>query len=256
VLCEWIYNEDLESLPLQGNYSLQHAQTQGGDCTIQYAILSKGSCLFVVFRGTADVVDLCTDVGAVPKKDEAMGLKVHGGMYLSLENDAVLPQVLQHVADWVAQDHQAALVCVCGHSLGAGYAVLTTAGILPLIHATHEHLKVRAVTFGQPQVFAPLSSSSLLEDNALWQTLHRATVNVVNRHDMVARLPSTGAWMYGPNAVITSDIVPGWFGTAARHVLGSRRPNCFGLEAILYIVVEVIAILIVHIGLWSKMLRE
>ena len=187
-------------------------------------------------------------------------------MHLSLENDGVLPTVSKHVSDWLAAAQasgnppsSASSVCVCGHSLGAGYAVLTAASLLSVVeelsclaqpqgkkqtpHAgLAEKTPLRVVTFGQPQVFAALDSSSPLEGNAVWRALHAVTVNVVNRHDMVPRLPSSEGWMFGDGAIITSQCLPGVSGFAAGVVLGSGRPLLGSLEKNKQLLLPMIAV--------------
>ena len=86
---------------------------------IQYGIVVTGSAIYIVFRGTAGIMDVLIDVGFVPFDGANHGLGVHSSMWSAITHrkhgilDAVHSKVQQLLAKYGKLP-----VVVCGHSLG------------------------------------------------------------------------------------------------------------------------------------------
>ena len=99
----------------------------------------------------------------------------------------VVDRIVKEVTE-LRQTQALPKLVICGHSLGAGYAVLSALHLF-----TSTDLDVTAViAHGCPQVIVPPASY----DHPMWHRLHAVVKVYVNQWDVVPRLPSCGKWLH------------------------------------------------------------
>lgn len=168
---------------LPDHAQVRHLEIAEGGRLVQWAVVVVEETIHLVFKGTSEAFDAIVDVGVLMHDDAEHGLRVHGGMWMALNQrehrviDLALEALRRELANGRKQ------VVLCGHSLGGGYAILSALQFL------HKKLEVQQViAFGAPQVVVP-------EDTPLWRALNEVTTVFVNSYDIVPRLPSCVDWL-------------------------------------------------------------
>merc|ERR1712228_97561 len=133
LLCHWIYDgqEDPKLIEILG--FKQHKLVRYGEenQSVQYAIiesLKHKDTMYLVYRGSYDLMDWMTNFQTNPLKLSDIGFRVHSGMYCSLQQHA-LDVIIDDLCKNIIIPQQKKLI-ICGHSLGGGYSLLSAAYIL------------------------------------------------------------------------------------------------------------------------------
>jgi len=139
--------------------------------------------LFVIFRGTADLKDVVSDVNivsVVPYPDRSTGgLRVFGGAWnhtCSRALEDIVPAVRDALAKGVTN------VIFTGHSLGGACALLARFYMQTALHGVQipSCVRMRAIGFGAPIVFAHPDAELPEEAARLMAALDRDTLTFVN----------------------------------------------------------------------------
>jgi len=166
--------------PLPEQACVRHLDFAAGNRLVQWALVVVEKTAYVVFKGTSSALDTVIDVGALTYDDADHGLRVHSSMWVALtqREHHVINVIAEQLHKELAEGHKD--VVVCGHSLGGGYAILST---LQLLHVC---VKVDQVfVFGAPQVVVPP-----MDRTPVWHALDNITQSFVNSYDVVPRAPS------------------------------------------------------------------
>lgn len=154
--------------------------------SVQWALVASSTAIFVVFRGTDNVVDILVDMGLLTNDDAPHGVRVHSGMWavLTQRRHHLINDILHSARDLFKERPGLKDLVLCGHSLGGSYAILCALGLL------HRGIAVSAVrTFGACQAVVPDW------DSKIWCQLNAVTAMFVNSFDFVARMPSCVDWV-------------------------------------------------------------
>jgi hypothetical protein len=177
-------DEGLDPSLLPEGLHVEHERLLVDGNIVQWAIVSSADTIYVVFKGTDNVTDCMID-GSVITCDTPHGLRVHSGMWNALQqsrNDNkhhTLKCIIGVLRELLSGRSEGKEVVLCGHSLGGGYAILTSLELIA------NEIEVAAVlTFGAPQVIVPN------QDLDIWHKLDSCTILFINAFDPVPRLPS------------------------------------------------------------------
>ena len=104
--------------------------------------------LYLVFKGSDELIDWIINLGFVPTERTAHGLRVHGAMDLALHNRGadgadVLEAISAALKAAQLQSGRRIPLFVTGHSLGGGFAALAS------LEMHHSALKARKASAGQ-----------------------------------------------------------------------------------------------------------
>jgi hypothetical protein len=207
ILSEWIYT--FESGGLFNDRGLMrreylrntfseikqiHRVTSEGEQVAQWAIVkavdasSRKVTVFVVFKGTTDLLDIANDLAANLTDRTSHGIEVHGAMDTMLhgrEDYHVTNTIHKVVGETFGTENDFDVV-LCGHSLGGGLAILTAAELL-----YHKQLSVTRVwTFGAPTVMVPNPN------NETYVQLSQICCQFVVDIDPVPRMPGCEIWTF------------------------------------------------------------
>ena len=178
-------------------------------------------------------MDIILDLSAVPMAAPVdSSVIVHSGMWAAThmehgESDeanvsSIIKNQLELKKNQETQEKQEKQknLYLCGHSLGAGFALMTA---LDLLHdddtSTRWNIHVR--TFGAPQVLYQKPG----HESDLWNRLHQCTTSYVSSYDIIPRLPSNSKWMdkLGPIIEDAAKKRIGIFGEWKIHELLQRN---------------------------------
>ena len=244
--CEWIYGDDIRNVNCMNldsdSLEVLFYQTQQGLVPVQWALLryqdNGFSSLVLVFRGTnwKNVMDIILDLSAVPMAAPVdSSVVVHSGMWAAthmehgesdeanvssiIKNQLELKKKQENQENQEKQEKQENLY-LCGHSLGAGFALMTA---LDLLHddETKTDWNIHVRTFGAPQVLYQKPDHK----SDLWKRLHQCTTSYVSSFDIIPRLPSNSSWMdkLGPIIEDAAKKRIGIFGEWKIHELLQRN---------------------------------
>ena len=232
--CEWIYGDDIRNVNCMNSDSLKvlFSQRQQGIVPIQWALLryqdNGFSSLMLVFRGTnwKNVMDIILDLSAVPMAAPIdSSIIVHSGMWAATHmehgesDEANVSSIIKSHLKLRSQETQEN-VYLCGHSLGAGFALMTA---LDLLHddETKTGWNIHVRTFGAPQVLY----QKPCQESDLWKRLNQCTTSYVSSYDIIPRLPGNSAWMdkLGPIIEDAAKKRIGIFGEWKIHELLQRN---------------------------------
>ena len=143
----------------------------------------ESKSLYVIFRGTADVKDVISDIninGVTPYPDRSLGVLVFSGAWNHLCARAledIVPAIRNAVERGVDK------IIFTGHSLGGACAKL---GLFYMQTAAHgvelpAGTRMRAITFGAPMVFYPKPHAGGEEWSALAARLEPHILTFVNQ---------------------------------------------------------------------------
>jgi hypothetical protein len=141
------------------------------------------SSLFVVFRGTADIKDVVSDVNiasVAPYPDRSVGgLRVFGGAWnhtCSRALDDIVPAVKDALARGIEN------IIFTGHSLGGACALLARFYMQTAMHGLKipDSVRMRSMGFGAPIVFAHPESELPEEAAQVMAVMERDAVTFVN----------------------------------------------------------------------------
>ncbi|GAB5359657.1 hypothetical protein AAMO2058_000562100 [Amorphochlora amoebiformis] len=187
--------------------NLLHAQAAGGHHIVQWGVLKKEKVAYVTFRGSENMIDWCIDLSPTVTKTP-YGAFVQGGMYGALHNYAEdVPADVLRVLSKI-EDSEIDCIIFTGHSLGAGYALLTTIEILAKLKTfggtgketnSEEEIqflekiwgKIRVNIFGGPSCIQNEGSKNVMK---LIRHAHKITHSYVAQYDVVPRL-SCRQWL-------------------------------------------------------------
>ena len=192
-----IQGQDGQPVSSEGNENgtqVRHLQLRGEESPVQWAIVSTQNTVFIVFKGTNNINDIVTDLCCQPMDSGCDGLEVHTAMWGSLHragDNGVVNQIQTKLSSFDWRDKR---LILCGHSLGAGYAILCG---LDLLHRFSTGTAIQRdivssmgiYAHGSPQVIIPQY------ENLLWQRLNAAVTVYVNEWDAVPRLPACENWI-------------------------------------------------------------
>jgi len=139
-------------------------------------VVRARNTIIVVFRGTADGQDMCSDVSICRTQLEQGGLVV-SGFQNQLAGDGALTTILDQVFKlWNADTTRP--IRVTGHSLGAAQATLCALEI----STTCVGADLNVITFGEPRV-----GNSEFRDRCLNAKMQH--IRVQNELDVITRIP-------------------------------------------------------------------
>ena len=182
-LSSWIYSPHSCALPA-GLQLCNQIRLMEEEATVQWAVVSADDTLFVVFKGTSNVLDMMIDLGCLPLYVDSIELRVHGGIWCALHSTkhSVVDEIILLLQTQPVDKR----VVLCGHSLGGGMALVSALELLC------RGCKVDAViAHGSPQVVVPDYT------NCWWLALNGLATVYVNQWDLVPRLPSCKNWLLG-----------------------------------------------------------
>lgn len=194
LLSDWIYHANDHVSPSDPHAEVLHFSPADEKCTA-FAIVGRASgrarSIFIVFRGTKDILDILTDVNVRPRitKTRFGDINVHSGFEALAEN--ALRIIDEKLSAMVDSPWANARLLLCGHSLG---------GALAMVSAMKSERQSMVVTFGAPNVAFNLPQASR-------QKAHR-------EFEMSAQ-----------SFVHHEDPVPQMLGPHAPHVLRSLVPR-------------------------------
>ena len=218
-LCEWIYTPDS---PIKGFEVLKLSEAKD-EKLVQWALLkhvqSKNSkSFYLTFKGTDSVMDVINDIGAAPvpvcfSKDETDGndmdgndidklseISVHSGVYCSLIRE--FHTIWKEIKSNVNKDkNNNCQLYVTGHSLGGGMAIVF--GLISMIHSLIPDViklnNVKVIGIAPPTVIAlekGFTMSNLsIKNQFILKNLSNITHCIVNRFDIVPRIPFSVSWL-------------------------------------------------------------
>lgn len=85
--------------------------------------------IYVVFRGSYEIMDWIANANAVPLRVKEYGFSVHSGIYAQLQTSG-FDQVFDFVKEQAMISSGRPKLVFCGHSLGGAYAILTLCQVL------------------------------------------------------------------------------------------------------------------------------